>query len=935
MSGPSLRGVDGDTIVGVLVGRATERQRIDVLLAQATAGSGGALVVRGEPGIGKSALLRYAEERAGSMRVLHAQGVEAEAELPFSGLYELLRPVIDLIDEIPERQAAALRGAFGLGPPLDRSLLIGAGTLSLLAAAGEEQPLLCVVDDAHWLDAASSDAFVFVARRLEADPLAMLFAARDGDPRVFEPPGIDELVVRGLERSEAVELLQGTGLPEQVVVELHRAATGNPLALLELPRALNERQRIGQEPLPEPLPVTKAIRVSYERRVEALPEATRRALTVAAAEPSGQLALIERACATLGIESSALATAEDAALLDIVDARVRFRHPLVSSVGYHAAKPTERRLIHAALADAVGTEDPSRRAWHSSEAAAGPDEGVAAALEESARAAYARSGYRSAAAMLERAAALTPGAKRKAERLHFAAIMHFYSHGIARALMLLDQAEALAPEPEEQGRYRLLRLALWYYRDSQRAASLLLDEAGRPDVNARDAVLAAALAACFRAFVRDAEGALEAARRTRQYAERNADSTDALGDVGAGNGFVAAGRPGEARSLREQAIALLRAREWRLEHPEDWIQGYSGVFAGGTLILLGEHEELHARIAALSAEFVPGDEVALMLARGFLGTADFIAGRWTQARAGIGESLRIAKEIGWLGPQVYAYVRILAQLAAAQGAEEEARAQDAAAAPYAGIAWASFVGAGALALLALGRMQYGEAVERYEAEVLPRVGPLLLYHDVADAIEAYLRAGRSSDAARWLDGFASQARESGWPWALARAAHLSALSVGGDDYEKAFDEALDAHDRARQPFLRARTELAYGERLRREGLRRQARDRLRSALATFEALGAVPWVEQTAAELRATGEHVRRRTDPDTSGLTPQELQVALVVAHGATNKEAAAQLFLSPKTIEKHLGSAYAKLGLRSRAELARIFAAREQEHAAVGARA
>lgn len=917
----------------MFVGRAAECERIDALLTLARAGSGGALVVRGEPGIGKSALLRYAEGHADGMRVLLAHGVESEAELPFSGLYELLRPLLDRLDEIPERQAAALCGAFGLGPPLDRSLLIGAGTLTLLAAAAEEQPLLCLIDDAHWLDAASSDAFVFLARRLEADSVAVLFAAREGDPRTFEAPGIDELALAGLERPEAVELMRGSGLPERVVIELHRAATGNPLALLELPGALSEQQRTGQEPLPEPLPVTKAIRASFERRIDALPEPTRRALVVAAAEPSGELLLIEPACRATGVDPSALAAAEDAELLDIVGARIVFRHPLALSVAYHGGKPTERRLIHAALADAVGTDDSSRRAWHTAEAAAGPDENAAAALEAAALAAFARSGYRSAAMTLERAAALTPDGTRRGRRLYSAAIMHFYSHGIARALTLLDQAEGLVTGSEDEPRFRLLRLALWYYRDSQRAAALLLEEAARPDTRPEDAAFAAALAACFRSFVRDAAGSLEAAERTRDYAVRGVGVDDPIAHVGAGLGFVAAGRPGEAGDLRAHAAMLLKAREWRLEHPEDWKQGYSGVFAGGALLLLGAHEELSSRIAALSAEFVPGDEVALMIARGFLGTADFLAGRWTEARAGIGECLRLAGEIGWLGPQVYAYVRILAQLAAAQGAEDDARAHEAASAPYAGIAWASYIGAGALAQLALARQEHAEAVERYEAEVLPRAGPLLLYHDVADAIEAYLHAGRTSDAARWLDGFGAQAVESGWPWALARAAHLTALTADEASYERAFDRALEWHERARQPFLRARTELAYGQRLRREGLRRQAREHLRAALAAFERLGGVPWAEQTAAELRATGEHVRQRTDPDTSVLTPQELQVALVVARGATNKEAAAQLFLSPKTIEKHLGSSYAKLGLRSRAELARIFAAKESAAAEVAA--
>jgi len=914
----------------VLVGRSAERARIDALLASARSGRGGALVVRGEPGIGKSALLSYAEEGAEGMRLLHARGVEAEAELPFSGLYELLRPLLGLLGEVPERQAAALRGAFGLGPPLDARLLIGAGTLSLLAAAAEERPVLCSVDDAHWLDGASADALVFVARRLEADPVAVLFAAREGERREFEPPGIAELVLHAIDREDAVELLRSFELPERVVSDLHRAVTGNPLALLELPRALSEKQRAGQEPLPEPLPVTRAIQSAYARRIDALPEATRRALVVAGAEPSGELGLIERACTAVDLDASALAAAEDAGLLAIVDARVVFHHPLVAGAAYHVGSATDRRRIHAALADALGPEERSRQAWHLAEAASGPDERVAMALEEAARAAYARSGYRSAALMLERAAALTPARMRRTERLYFAAILHFYSHGIARALKLLADAEAAVAEGEGASRIRLLRLALCYYRDPRQAAALLLEEArSLGETNPREAALAAALAACFRAQMRDGAGALEAAERTRDYASRSGGGDNPFAGVGAGNGLVAAGRPGEAGTLREDAIAVFQAREWRRDDPEDWVKGYSAVYAAGTLILLGEHELLRERIESLTAELVPGDQVSLMHARGLLGTADYLGGRWTEARVRIAECLRLASELGYLGPLVHAFGRVLAQLAAAQGSEEEARAQEKAVEPYAGVEWAGFVGTGALALLALGRGEYAEAVERYEADVLPRIGPLLLYHDVADAIEAYLRAGRVAEADRWRAAFAAQAAESGWPWALARATHLHALAAGEPEYDELFRVALEWHERAQQPFLRARTELAYGERLRRDGLRQKAREQLHSSLTTFEALSAVPWADQAATQLRATGERVRRRRDPATTQLTSQELQVALVVARGATNKEAAAQLFLSPKTIEKHLGSAYTKLGLRSRVELARLFTAREGEAA------
>jgi DNA-binding CsgD family transcriptional regulator len=914
----------------MLVGRPSEREQIDALLASAAAGEGAALVVRGEPGIGKSALLGYAAERAGTlgMRTAHAHGVEAEAELAFSGLQELLRPMLDLLDEIPERQADALRGAFGLGPPVDARLLINSGTLSLLAAAAGERPLVCLVDDAHWLDAASADALVFAARRLEADAVTVLFAARDGEERTFDPPGIPELALDALGREDAVELLRDSGLPDSVVADLHRAAAGNPLALLELPAALTDEQRAGSEPLPEPLPVTKALREAYARRIAALPDETQRALLVAAAEPSGDLGLIERACKDLGADVGALAAAEDAELVAIVDARVVFHHPLVSGAAYYDASPTERRRIHAALADAVGEGEHSRQAWHLAEAAAGPDERVAAALEEAARTAYARSGYRSAAVMLERAAALTPPGPKRAERLYFAAILHFYGHSIARALALLADAEEAARTDAEQARIRLLRLALWYYRDPQQAATLLVAEAQRLAAgDAQAAALAAALAACFRAHMRDADGALEAAQLTREYAGGSDRGDNFFAGVGAGNGFIAAGKPGEAGPLREQAAKVFQAREWRYDHPEDWVRGYSGLYAGATLILLGEHEALRSRIESLAAEFVPGDEVSLMLARGLLGTADYLGGRWAEARARISESLRLAHEMGWLGPQVHGYARVLAQLAAAQGAEDEARAQQRASAPYAHVEWAGFVGTGALGLLALGRGEYAEASARYDADVMPRVSALVLYHDVADAIEAYLHADRIDDAERWFALFDAQARESGWDWAVARAAHLGALLPGSGDRDALFEAAFDAHERARQPFLRARTELAFGDYLRREGRRRDAREPLRAALATFDALGAAPWAENAATQLRTTGEQVRRSRDRDTSKLTPQELQVALVVARGATNKEAAAQLFLSPKTIEKHLGSTYTKLGLRSRAELARLFTEQERE--------
>jgi DNA-binding CsgD family transcriptional regulator len=916
----------------MLVGRSGERAEVDALLRSAIDGRGGGLVLRGEPGIGKTALLDYAFEHAGVMRVLRARGVEAEAELAFSGLYELLRPVMSFTREIPKRQAAALEGAFGLGQPVDSRLLIGAGALSLLAAAAEEQPVLCLIDDAHWLDAASTDALAFAVRRLGADSVAVLFATREGEP-AFDPVGIPKLTLAALQRDEAVELLRGSGLPQRVVEDLHRAATGNPLALLELPAALTEKQRNGQEPLPEPLPVTKSIESAYARRILALPESSRRALAVAAAEPSREVSLIDQACASVGVGAEALGAAEDAGLVRVVDARVLFEHPLVRAAAYRAIPAADRRAAHAALAAAYATGDTARQAWHLAEAATGPDEEAAAALESAALAVYARSGYRSAAMMLERAAALTATGARRAERLYFAAILNFYGHGIARALTLLDEAETAETAETARTRYRLLRLALWYYRDPRRASALLLEEARRLDTDDPEhAVLAAGFAACFRAHLRDADGAREAAELTRELAGHVSGHVGTFAAVAAGTGFVAAGSLDASAGLRDAATELFRAREWRYEAPTDWTRGYTGVYAGAALVLLGEHQTLRERVASLSAEFVPGDEVSLMLALGIVGTAEFLAGRWSEARAAVGQSLQLAGEIGWLGPQVHAYRRVLGHIAAAQGSETEIEAQQELDDRYADVEWAGLIASGARPLLALGRRDYAAAAERYETDVLPLVGPLVLYTDVADALEAYVHAGRVDEAAEWLERFGGQARESGWPWALAATAHLEAVFPGKDDPEERFATALEWHGRARQPFRRARTELAYGEWLRRSGRRRDAREHLRSALTTFERLGARPWADQAAAQLRATGGRVLAHLTPDTANLTPQELQVALVVARGATNKEAAAELFLSPKTIEKHLGAAYGKLGVRGRGDLARVFASQEAESALVG---
>jgi DNA-binding CsgD family transcriptional regulator len=920
----------------VLVGRQAECARIEALVARARAGQGGALIVRGEPGIGKTALLGYAAERAEGMRVLHARGVEAEAELPFSGLHELARPLLDWLGGLPEQQAAALRDALALGPPVDARLQLAAGTLSLLALAAEQEgPLLVLVDDAHWLDAESAAALVFAARRLDADPVLILFGARDGDPRPFEPPGLAELVLTGLTREEAMELLRGEGLPERVVEGLHRAAAGNPLALLELPGVLTSRQRSGEEPLAEPLPVTDAVQAAFARRLEVLGPEVRQALLTAASEPSARLPLVERACELLALEPSALEDAEDGDLVRFEDGYVVFRHPLVRAAAYYSLRPAERRRAHRALAAASGeTGAVAGRAWHLAAAAVGRDEEAAAALADAGDRARQAGALVSAARAYERSASLALDPDRRVRRLLLAARLRYRAfewsdHDRARG----DIAEALeqATDPRAAGELGYLAANLKTIRNFEAGFPLLLGqaralEAVDPELAAR--VASSATGSALRR--RDARRALEASEVALSMLGGTAGDAPAFVRATGALALVLNGDLTAARDLRGALSDLLDALamvieeafcDYTLEVPYERFMTVCPA-----MFLVGDSELIERQTRLLTRGRIEyPDDGGTFAAVMWCGRASWELGRWSDARVEWAEAEAIVMRLRYGLYVWYTFVN-LARLAAAQGRETDARAyaeRAAAVAAEAQIRAGLFdePASGALALLELGAGDAEAAADRYEAEVLPAIGSFVLYGDVVDTIEALVRAGRLEAAAGWLESFAEQATAAGWTWALAAAAYLRGL-LAGDDYARHFDEALALYAREPRPFLRARCELAYGERLRRTSSRREARARLRSALETFEQLGAAPWAERAAAELRATGERIRRRTDADTSRLTPQELQVALTVARGATNKQAAAQLYLSPKTIEKHLGSVYGKLGIRSRTELAAVFA-------------
>jgi DNA-binding CsgD family transcriptional regulator len=929
----------------MLIGRQAERDRIDALLARTRAGAGGALVVRGEPGIGKSALLKHAERQSAGMRVVHARGVEAEADLPFSGLVELLRPLLPWVEALPEGQAEALRAALELGPRVEGKALVGLATLSLLSAATEERPLLCLVDDAHWLDVASAEAFVFAARRLEDDAVAFLFGARVGEPRRFELPGAEEIELRGLSLEEGRELLVVAGheLDATVAERLHEAVHGNPLALLELPPALAAEQREGAQPLAEPLPVTQALQQAFARRVDRLPGPTRSALVVAAAEPSGRMPPVEEALASLGLQAAALEAAEDDDLLELGSGLVSFRHPLVRAAAYHAGRPSERRRAHRALAKAAGkSRDADAHAWHLAAAAVGADETAAAAVEAVAERSKARGTLDAAAEAFERAAALSTDPEQRVRRLcravrAYARIRGARGWGRGRAVV----AEALrlagdSPLRDELGYWEA------HMRNEQepaRAYSMLIAEAARlGDANPALAALLAAEAATYVLAYRDLGQLATASAAARVYARQVPARTEPYVVMMRALALIERGRLAAAAvALQAAADTVITQISGVVSASGDYVEDIFPIMrtsaAYRATMLVADPRQLRALGSVLErvrSKWAPvGDRSALMVALYYGARIDYEAGRWNDARAGFAEAEQLIGEFGENERSLWYAQANLAQLAAARGAEADCRAYtDAAdavvdaAAAYRTIHWTGFPGTSACGLLALGRGEHDLAIDEYERKLLPSLGPFVLSHELADAIEAYVRAGRCADAEHWLAPYTAQASESGWPWARARAAHLALLLAHVDGIDAAYSTAIGLHGLAGQPFPRARTELVYGERLRRARRGREARSHLRAAVEAFDRLGARPWAEHAAAELRATGERIRRRGSADISELTPQELQVALAISRGATNREAAAQLYLSPKTIEKHLGSAYRKLGVSTRAELGARFA-------------
>jgi DNA-binding NarL/FixJ family response regulator len=907
----------------MLYGRDAERSRIGRLLDGARESRSAVLVVRGEAGVGKSALLEDARAQAAGMRVLRGRGLESEAQLPYAGLHQILRPILGDVDRLPLPQARALRGALGLESGAgDEWFLVSLAVLSLLAEAAEHGPVLCLVDDAHWLDDASAESLLFAGRRLEAEGIVMLFAARDGDLRSFEAPEFEDLRLTGLDAESAAALLDDrvpASLSAEARQRLIDGTGGNPLALLELPSTLSEEQLAGIEPQLEPLPVSARVERAFLQQARKLSDAAQTLLLVAATEDAGQTATVLGAAARLGAGVEAVDEAEQASLLHVDGARIELRHPLIRSAVYHGAPLSRRQAAHLALASVLGGgADADRRAWHRAAACVAPDAEVVEELEQTARRARQRSGFVPASLAFERAAALATGDRRRARLLISAAENAWFAGRPERSMMLLERALPVAAEAAERAEIDFWRALIEVNVGVPADACELLARSA-PEMAEVDRELGLYML-CVGCVAGGYSG----------------DPTAVTAVAGLAAGVRAADTPAEqflAHFVR--GAGSFFAQDFAAAAPSlrAAIERADDAHASASLRLMGL-----LLIAGGAALFLGDDVAALRLNRTLVGFARDAGaltllnqalprlaltqigdGHWPSATAGLNEGVQLAKQIGQ--HQVLAHMEAeLALLAALRGDEEECRALAAVSAERASarrLMHVAHTARWALAVLELGAGRPHEAF--VHARAITTL-PIALWSSL-DRIEAAVRAGETDTARRWMATLTAWADSSRVPWALAAAQHCRALLCADDDEaEAAFVAAVGMHDRASRPFDRARTELAFGEYLRRARRRVEAREHLRVALDGFEALGAQAWAESARAGLRASGQTARRRDESTRDELTAQELQIAYYVSEGLSNRDVAAQLFLSPRTIDFHLRNVFRKLGISSRIELAHL---------------
>jgi DNA-binding CsgD family transcriptional regulator/predicted ATPase len=924
----------------MLAGREAQCALIERLLAEARSGRSNVLLIRGAPGIGKTALLQHGVTAAASMQVLSVSGVESESELAFSGLADLVRPLASELRRLPPGAAAALAGALSFGPAgkADR-FSVYIATLNLLSAAAETKPVLVVADDLQWLDGASQEALLAVARRLDAEGIVMLLAVRSAGEPVTAAWSLPELELEGLDRKAAGTLLgqaiRGRTVAPHVQEQLLALAEGNPLALLEVPAALSDDQLAGTEPLTEPLPVGPGLERMFGRRFDALPEGQRRCLLIAAANDQSDPATVTSALRRLGLKLEDLEAAETAGLVELDGLRIRFRHPLLRAVIYHGAAPARRRAAHRTLAAvllAAGLAE--RAAWHLAAAAVAPDEAVAAMLEQAAATAQQRGGQIVAARALERAASLTPtpdstqdgstpggaAADNRARRLLAAASAAYAGGRLTWARTMLEAAVADCGDPRLRADIQHMRGNVEMWRGPAPFASrLLTDEAEA--VEGADPARAAMMLADA-AMARIMTGGIEQAVQAAAHAGRAADRSGDPGTV-----RVARAAEGIARSFMGETATAYPAMLAELEDaPQAGQPAFLAPMVAQVAIWAekyGTAQRILDRIVEAAHRVGALGELAFPLA--VLADARFRTGAWADAYAAASEAVRVGTDTGQESALAFGLVQ-LARIEAGRGMAESCREHVeqalALAEPRGGYSIHVFAAA-ALGLLDMGLARFEAAAETMEW--LGQAGMALREPTVVqwlpDAVEAGARSGRRDPAMLLLERLDEQAALAPGRWARAVAARCHGILAGEQDYEAAFNQALAWHG-PMPGFERARTELCLGVRLRRSKRKTEAQVVLRRAAGTFGRLGAAPWAERANSELAAGG--AARAVTPDSLAtlLTAQELQIALAVASGSTNRAAGIALFLSEKTIETHLSNVYRKLGLHRRSELAALFA-------------
>ncbi len=911
---------------GGLLGRRDESDRLSSLVAAAKAGRSQVVVLRGEPGVGKSALLDHVLGLAVGCSVGRAAGVESEMELPFAGLHQLCGPFLDRLTRLPAPQQQALGSAFGLRPggPPDR-FLIGLAVLGLLSEVAEERPLICVLDDAQWLDRPTVQVLEFTARRLAAEPVAMVFAVRDPEGR-STLPGLPELVVGGLGTRDAQALLDSAvpaTLDPRVRERILAESNGNPLALIELPRALSPTElAFGMERPPSGAPLVQRLEEGFLSQVTPLPQQSRRLLLTAAAEPIGDVPLLWRAVQRLGVGVDAAGAAEAAGLIELGD-RVRFRHPLVRSAVYRFAGQAERRAVHRALADVTDPDlDPDRRAWHLACAVVGPDEAVAAELERSAGRAARHGGLAAADAFLERAAALTPDPLRRTQRSLDAAQAKV-------AVGLFDEASALlvatrvGPHGEaELARIDLLQAQMSFAANRGNEALPLLMAAARrlepldPQL-ARDTYLDALSAALFAGRLAGGPGVTELAEAAREAPQ---PAVARKGDLLL-EGLAVLFTDGYADAAPTMHRTVERFVHEELTTDEAlrsaWLAASTAVSLwddAGWDRLTHRHLEVARSAGALGAlPLALTSRVFVHLFTGDLAAAASLVQE-------IGTVAEITRGEIALGP--YAEVSLAAVRGTDDGAESRIQAaldDFRARGEGVGVNMMSW----ARAVLCNGRGRYAEAQHAAEEPAAdPReLGPPKWA--LAELVEAGVRSGDTRAAHAAQEQLSAMATASGTDWALGVDAGRRALLLSGRDAETAYREAIERLRRTTVRVELARAELLYGEWLRREGRRVDARAQLRSAHDALAAMAVGAFAERARHELLATGERVRKRTVETSGQLTAQEAHIAGLAAQGLTNPEIGSALYVSARTVEWHLRKIFTKLGVNNRRELRKVLTA------------